>query len=340
MTRLGDRVSLKNVQFLKSVDIREAWSKEDKDFTPWLAQPDVLQELFNECAIAVGTDFGVQTEVAIPGIKRKLDVLVSAESGELIAIENQFSTSDHDHLTRGLMYAVGLEAKTVIVVAEAHRPEFVALAGYLNGAAKSYEDQGISLFLVEIELLTIPGSGLYHPRFTVVAQPDEWKAAVFQATHHTGEPSQRSVALFNFHEQILPKLRESTGSFQNVVPSDGSWKAGSFGIASVQVKYDVAKESVAVQLWLHRPNSAENKAGIEYLHKHSGDIEQALGGRQVEWRAQNTGIVETKVLGIGWGTSHTDEKVQEVIDVVTAMASFALKHREPLREAIGRAGET
>lgn len=332
-------MSQQKVAFLQSVDIREVWSKEDRDFTPWLARPEVLAELFDECEIDVGTDFGVQTEVPVPGIKRKLDVLIAAESGEYIAVENQFSTFDHDHLTRGLMYAVGLNAKTVIVVAESHRPEFVALAEYLNGAAKAYDERGISLFLVQIELLTVPGSGLYHPQFSVIARPDEWKAAIFQAIHQVGDKSERRVEIFNFHERILPLLRERTGIFRNVVPSGGSWKAGSFGIASVQVKYDVAKDSVGVQLWLHRGNSAENQAGFAYLRSFSSDIELAFAGRQLDWRSQNTSMLETKVNGIGWGTTQTDEKVIELVDVVGTMVDIAKIHREGLRSAI-RAAET
>ena len=329
----------KRVEFLKSVDIREAWSKEDRDFTPWVAQPDVLQELFDQCDIDVGTDFEIKTEVAVPGIKRKLDILITSESGQNIAVENQFSTIDHDHLTRALMYAVGLNAKTVIVIAESHRPEFVALSEYLNGAAKAYEDEGISLFLVEIEVLTSPGSGMYHPRFDVVSRPDEWKAAVFQTTHHSGERSERSASIFNFHELLLPMLRERTGIFKNVVASDGSWKAGSFGIASVQVKYDVAKENVAVQLWLHRRDLLENQAGFAYLQQHKPEIEGLFKGRQVEWRSQNTAIIEVRVMGIGWGSSPTEGKIVEVIEAISTMVSVAVKHKDELRKAITEAGE-
>lgn len=332
-------MKMKKVEFLKSVNIREAWSKEDRDFTPWVAQPEVLQELFDQCDIEVGTDFEIKTEVAVPGIKRKLDILITSESGENIAVENQFSTIDHDHLTRALMYAVGLNAKTVVVIAESHRPEFVALAEYLNGAAKAYEDEGISLFLVEIEVLTSPGSGMYHPRFDVVSRPDEWKAAVFQATHHVGERSERSAAIFNFHEQLLPLLRDKTGIFRNVVASDGSWKAGSFGIASVQVKYDLAKESTAVQLWFHRRDQLENEAGFLYLQQRKSEIENIFEGRPVDWRSQNTSIIEVKVPGIGWGLNPTDGKIAELVEVVSTMASIAMQHKDALRQVIAKARE-
>ena len=332
-------MNAKKVEFLTSVDIRMAWSKEDKDFTPWVARPDVLQELFDQCDIGLGTDFEIETEVPVPGIKRKLDILITSESGENIAIENQFSTMDHDHLTRALMYAVGLNAKTVIVIAESHRPEFVALADYLNGAGKAYDDEGISLFLVQVEVLTSPGSEIFHPRFDVVSRPDEWKAAVFQATHHAGGRSERSASIFNLHEQLLPLLREKTGIFRNVAASDGSWKAGSFGIGSVEIKYDLAKEHVAVQLWLHRRDQLENEAGFSYLQERKSEIENLFEGRPVDWRSQNTSIIEVKVSGIGWGLNPTDGKIAELIEAVSKMVSIAMQHKDALRQVISDVGE-
>ena len=237
------------------------------------------------------------------------------------------------------MYAVGLNAKTVIVIAESHRPEFVALADYLNGAAKAYEDEGISLFLVQVEVLTSPGSEIFHPRFDVVSRPDEWKAAVFQATHHAGGRSERSASIFNLHEQLLPLLREKTGIFRNVAASDGSWKAGSFGIGSVEIKYDLAKEHVAVQLWLHRRDQLENEAGFSYLQERKSEIENLFEGRPVDWRSQNTSIIEVKVSGIGWGLNPTDGKIAELIEAVSKMVSIAMQHKDALRQVISDVGE-
>ena len=329
------------ITFLKAVDIRQAWSKEDRDFTPWVAQPDVLAELFDECDIDIGMDFQVETEVVLPNLKRKLDVLVTADSGEKIAIENQFSAVDHDHLTRGLMYAVSLKARAVIVLAETHRPEFIELADYLNGAAQAFEEEGVALFLVQIELLTSPSSDVFHPRFTVVAGPDEWKATVFRVRHRPpkDELGQRAVAIFDFHERVLPVIRENSGIFNNVVASDGSWKAGSFGISSVQVKYDVSRDNVGVQLWFHRKSSDENRAGLEYIRKFEVELSEALNGRELSWRTQNTALVETRVSGIGWGTSPDAAKVEELASVVANITSFAKSHLEGMRSAVKSVGD-
>ena len=90
----------------------------------------------------MGSEPSIRTEVKIPGLLRSLDILVELESGERIAILESISEADHDHLTRALAYAVGWETNTVIVVAESHRPEFVAVAQYLNAAGLAYEDHG------------------------------------------------------------------------------------------------------------------------------------------------------------------------------------------------------
>ena len=113
-----------DIKFLNPVDIRQVWKREDTDFTPWLANEEPLKVLLEECGIDLGADFQVRTELKIPGVNRKLDLYVQTESMQSIAIENQYSEADHDHFTRALAYAVGLDTNVVIVVAENHREEF------------------------------------------------------------------------------------------------------------------------------------------------------------------------------------------------------------------------
>ena len=104
------------IEFLEPIDIRKVWSKEDKNFTPWIANPEVMAKLLEQCGIDYDGELNIKTEVTRPGNKRKLDVLVESTSGDRFAIENQFNEADHDHMTRALAYAVGLEAKAVIII--------------------------------------------------------------------------------------------------------------------------------------------------------------------------------------------------------------------------------
>src|SRR5262249_6623260 len=114
-----------------TVDIRDVWLREDRNFTPWLAENiDSLSE-------AIGFELQVEkVEQSVPETLRSLDILASSKD-RLVAIENQYGVADHDHLTRGLAYAVGLEASALVVVAERHLNEFRAIARYLNRCAEA-----------------------------------------------------------------------------------------------------------------------------------------------------------------------------------------------------------
>jgi len=327
----------KKIQFLKPVDIKRAWSKEDKDFTPWIASREVLGELFDACEIDAGSDFTIRTEVVLPGLKRKLDVLVETEGGDKIALENQFSSADHDHLTRALAYAVGLEARTVIIVAESHRAEFVHVADYLNGAAGAFKENGIRIFLVAIELYGATDSDRLHPRFEVQSQPDEWSAAIHESSQSDGASSNRDALIFNFHESLLPRIRETSGIFKNVSSSWGSWKAGSFGISGIQVRYDVSRESVVVQLWFHRKRSEENLAALRALEKFQKEIDARFAGLNVQWRGTGTAFIEVRLEGIGWASSPTDQSLNELALTVAKMAAVGKKYLPEIRAAVENA---
>ena len=85
-------------------------------------------------------------EVPIPG-GRALDVLaIDSDGGERWAIENQYRVGDHDHLTQGLAYAVALDCRALIVVAEAHRDEFVAVAEEWERYSKGVRRTGSECF--------------------------------------------------------------------------------------------------------------------------------------------------------------------------------------------------
>jgi len=157
-------------QEFKLIDIREVWPGEARDFTPWLA--DNLEALSEH--LEIGEMELDSTEVEVPG-GRRLDILAKDADGRNWAVENQYGEADHDHLTRALAYAVGLECRAVIVVAESHRDEFVAVADEWNRYSEAYGSDGIRLFLVAIEAGRI-GDSPPGFRFRLVAGPNEWKS--------------------------------------------------------------------------------------------------------------------------------------------------------------------
>ena len=93
--------------------ISQVWASERREFTPWLTEHLELLDV-----LGLGRLRFVEREKAVSGALKALDVLAATPNGQLVAIENQFATLDHDHLTRGLAYAVGLQASTLVLIAE------------------------------------------------------------------------------------------------------------------------------------------------------------------------------------------------------------------------------
>jgi hypothetical protein len=194
---------LQRLRFPLPVPIREVWPSEALDFTPWLAANlqvlDVLQLGRLEC---------VGQEVAIPGTGRALDILARAPTGDVVAIENQYGKADHDHLTRGLAYSVGLNARALVVVAEAHLGEFRAVAGYLNRLAEQASDeQGVGVFLVEIEVEAI--EEYLVPRFRILEAPNEFL--------HRAAGLQPPPAIAGPDEFLAASAESARSSFKSVI---------------------------------------------------------------------------------------------------------------------------
>jgi hypothetical protein len=97
---------------LKSVDIRELWPHEARDFTPWLA------ENINLLSDALGMELEVTAREADVG-NFSLDLLAKdVGSGRPVVIESQFGATNHDHLGKVITYAAGVDATAVVWVTE------------------------------------------------------------------------------------------------------------------------------------------------------------------------------------------------------------------------------
>lgn len=160
---------------LKFGRLTEAWKGEASDFTPLLA----------EQLDAIGSEIGVdlasigESEVHTAG-GRRIDIVAQGDDGTEFVIENQYGRADHDHLTRGLAYAVARRARGLIVVAEEHRDEFRAVAQYLNEMAELDNERGIAVWLIEARAVRIENSP-WAPLFLTVVEPNCFTATIEQA---------------------------------------------------------------------------------------------------------------------------------------------------------------
>lgn len=143
---------------MESVPVREVWSHEEQDFTPWLAEHfSYLNEVLDLDMVVEGI------EEQIPGSGRA-DIV--ARSGNITAIvENQLGGSDDDHFVRMLHYAARTNAKIVIWVAPGFYPKHREILKWLG------ESSTIAIYCVEVSTWSI--DGLVAPMFRRVV-PSDW----------------------------------------------------------------------------------------------------------------------------------------------------------------------
>ncbi len=146
--------------------LTDAWPGEAADFTPELARHiDTL-----DAELKLGLT-GPEVEAPVAG-GRRIDILASGTNDTVYVIENQYGRADHDHLTRGLAYAVSADAHGLIVIAEEHRDEFKAVAQYLNDLA-AHAGKGIKVWLVEAKAVRV-GDSPWAPVFDIVSAPNTY----------------------------------------------------------------------------------------------------------------------------------------------------------------------
>ena len=161
-----------NLGRLEKVALREIWPHEAGDFTPWLAQDDNLALLGD----TLGLELVLEAQEQAVG-PFKADILakdVSTDHGVLI--ENQLARTDHTHLGQVLTYAAGLDAVTIVWVAERFTDEHRAALDWLN----KITDEQFQFFGLEVELWRI-GTSEPAPKFNVVSRPNAWSRTVTAA---------------------------------------------------------------------------------------------------------------------------------------------------------------
>lgn len=144
-------------------DLREVWSHEAHDFTPWLAKNiNILSE-------TIGIDISIEDTEASVGDFNVDIFAVDADTGKKIIIENQLEETDHDHLGKLITYASGKAADLVIWLVRKARPEHRAAIEWLN----NHTDEGVGFILCEIKVFRI-GNSEPAPKFEIIEQPNDW----------------------------------------------------------------------------------------------------------------------------------------------------------------------
>lgn len=300
--------------------LSEAWQGEAADFTPLLA------EQLDDLGAAIGVDLAAagQTEVASTG-GRRIDILAEDADGAGFVIENQYGRADHDHLTRGLAYAVArADVRGLVVVAEEHRDEFRAVARYLNDLAELDSERGISVWLVEAKAVRIDG-GRWAPLFTAVVEPNTFTAAVEQAKQAAGK-----LTAAEFWAMVPDaETRQAVESVLTAWTGDGRGRSYRFNVGGAALFAPGPAKSGKRSVVLITPDGQVHVPFVSYAGANSGIGISALTNREFRARADGlfgfNGTEKMAHTASGWLTSERVEPLlafcREVADAYAANPS-------------------
>ena len=145
--------------FQQTIDLRAIWPHEARDFTPWLAENLIF------LAKPLGMDLEFEATEKRVGDFRADMLCRNRIDDTRVVIENQLNPSNHQHLGKVLTYAAGLDAATIIWIAEEFRPEHRDALNWLNRNTRA----ALRFFGVEITVYQIAESP-YAPKFTVATE--------------------------------------------------------------------------------------------------------------------------------------------------------------------------
>ena len=255
---------------LQRVELRTVWTSEPVEFTPWLAEPENL--------LVLGDTLGLELE---PGSVEKevgsfrADIVCrDIGTDSLVLIENQLEQTDHDHLGKLLTYASGLQAATVVWLADRFRDEHRAALDWLNDI--THEDS--RFFGLEIELWRIEES-VAAPKFNIVAKPNDWSRSVAQAarTADDAELSELRVMQRKYWTGLLKELSAAGGPVRgNRKPQPQSWMGFGIGVGGLRLGavMNTWDKVIRVELYI----AGEDAGGrLALLEESRDEIEQELG---------------------------------------------------------------
>lgn len=195
-------------------------------------------------------------------------------------IENQLERTDHSHLGQLMTYAAGLNAVTIVWIAERFTEEHRAALDWLNERT----DDTINLFGLEIELWRI-GDSQIAPKFNIISQPNDWTRTVQQAAASTssGEVSEHKQLQLRFWTGFRVYMEQQKSFVRCQKPLPQHWTNHAIGrsgahlcsiVSTLNSVTNTPGSEIRVELYMDAPSA---KAEFSILETRKTEIESQLG---------------------------------------------------------------
>jgi len=278
---------------LQRVDLRTIWQRESEDFTPWLAQPENLAILGE----TVGLELELQARERQVGPFRADILCKDLDDDTYVLIENQLEWTDHKHLGQLLTYAAGLEAATIIWVAQSFTEEHRAAIDWLNRIT----EERFSFFGLEIELWRINDS-LPAPKFNIVCKPNDWSKEIVVGPEPAGltEIKRLQKEYWQAFLKVLATRTTTINAQRKTRPQH--WMYHNIGRVGFRLMTfcNTQQERIGVIFEMH---SLQAKEHFRFFLAQKADIEREAG-IDLEWRE----LPEKKSSRIKLERKNTDPK--------------------------------
>ena len=255
---------------LKRLNPRTVWKSESREFTPWLAKN--IQKLGD----TLGKELElVETEASVGDFA--VDILArDLGTGHDVIIENQFGSTDHDHLGKLMTYAAGFDVSTVVWIAETMREEHRQALDWLNRVT----DTTTQFFGILIELIQVDDSRPAY-NFRPVVFPNEWSKSRKPGVDK--KPSAKMEAYRDYFQKMIDELREEHSFTGARVGQPQSWYGFASGYSGITYAacFSIG-ERVRVELYIDQGIAESNKQLFDWLYKDKTAIERELGFN-LEW---------------------------------------------------------
>lgn len=244
---------------IKKMDLRDVWSSEASDFTPWLAKEDNISLLGD----AIGLELEVESQEKNVGPFRADILARDLTSNHYVLIENQLEQTNHNHLGQIMTYAAGLDAFSIIWIAKSFTEEHRAALDWLNRIT----EENINFFGIEIEVIQI-GDSLPAPQFKVVAKPNDWSKSV-RSSANTGEVTDTKLKQQQYWTQFKEYVENSGSPFKVQKPAPQHWTIIALGRSNFQLSLTVNSQShvICVNLEISGEHAKENFDKLRDLYE-------------------------------------------------------------------------
>lgn len=269
-----------NLGRLERVDLREVWDTEAGSFTPWLAREDNLA-LLGE---TIGVELELEATEKNVGPFRADILCKDTATNNWVLIENQLGRTDHTHLGQLLTYAAGLDAATIVWIAQPFTDEHRGTLDWIN----EITDDKFNFFGLEVEVWRI-GSSEPAPKFNIVSKPNEWTTTVSAVARllSEGKLSETRRLQLEYWTELHKRLREGGSPINPAKPGPRNWMQVSIGRTGFQISatFNTQESRIGVEIYIQNEQA---QAFFELLYREKeeieAEIEQALDWQELPGR--------------------------------------------------------